>query len=319
MAQSVELLPISGMETLQEGVKGATVEPVQLKPGRIEGRLAFAATEAGTLTFGQVTGDIRLRGPLSADTVTVGMLTQVTGKTTQWGAAMHCGDFGWFPPNVEHEAVYSAASSYLTIAVPRSDLERLGDRFGDPATRNFHSTGAMYRAPADVTAALLRRCQLAGEAMTAFPRLFSMPAARTAMVEELLDHFAAAFRGAGAMVKRGPEESRAPHALVRRAEDCLHDRSDIPIQLGHLCTELGVSERTLRRAFIDVVGLPPSTFMRNLRMSRVRLELLQADKSRHSVGDIAMQHGFWELGRFASQYRALFGEYPGETLSMPQA
>lgn len=317
MAQTIEILPISGMETLQEGVKGATVEPVQLKPGRIEGSLAFAPTEAGTLTFGNVTGDIRLRGPLSADTVTVGILTQVSGRTTQWGAEMQSGDFGWFPPNVEHEAVYSATSTYLTIALPKSALERLCDRFEDPARRNFWSTGAMYRAPEDVTQNLLRRCQLAGEAMTAFPRLFSVREAREAMVEELLDYFATAFQGAGAIVECGPDDCRAPHALVRRAEDYLQDRIDSLIQVRHLCTELGVSERTLRRAFIDAVGLPPSTFIRNLRMSRVRQELLHADKSRSTVGDIAMQHAFWELGRFASEYRTLFGEYLADTLSTP--
>jgi AraC family ethanolamine operon transcriptional activator len=33
-----------------------------------------------------------------------------------------------------------------------------------------------------------------------------------------------------------------------------------------------------------------------------------------TVGEVAMQQGFIELGRFAQYYRNLFGEYPSETL-----
>jgi transcriptional regulator GlxA family with amidase domain len=35
------------------------------------------------------------------------------------------------------------------------------------------------------------------------------------------------------------------------------------------------------------------------------------------VTQIATDHGFWELGRFSVNYRAIFGEVPSETLHRP--
>jgi transcriptional regulator GlxA family with amidase domain len=46
----------------------------------------------------------------------------------------------------------------------------------------------------------------------------------------------------------------------------------------------------------------------------VRAALGHADSATANVSDIARRHGFLELGRFAAQYRAAFGEAPSATL-----
>jgi len=64
-------------------------------------------------------------------------------------------------------------------------------------------------------------------------------------------------------------------------------------------------------------GIPrhePHRYLRLQRLARVRAALRHADPATANVSDIARRHGFLQLGRFATQYRAVFGEVPSTTL-----
>jgi transcriptional regulator GlxA family with amidase domain len=50
------------------------------------------------------------------------------------------------------------------------------------------------------------------------------------------------------------------------------------------------------------------------RLNRARAALRRADPSKASVAEVARNHQFLELGRFAVTYRATFGESPSITL-----
>lgn len=314
MQSTVETLSIRGIESLQEGVKGASVEPVQLKPGFVSGRLTFADTGSGILTFGEVSGDIRLRGPLSEDTVTLGVLTQVTGTTSQWGKETRQGDFGIFPANVEHEAIYSADTNYLTVALAANDLDRWMESYQSRPKMNFWSSGSMYRTDPLQMKRLVERGRQVVLSVQNSPSILSYAEARQAMMDDFVDGFFDAFTGAGAIAEHGSDRCAAPHLLVRRAEDYCLDQESVCPRIGDICDSLGVSERTLRRAFIDVVGIPPTVYLRRLRLTRVRRQLACVQSQPCRVSDVAMQNGFWELGRFAAEYKCLFGELPSQTL-----
>ena len=87
-----------------------------------------------------------------------------------------------------------------------------------------------------------------------------------------------------------------------------------PVFISDLCMALNVNPRTLHKAFIKIMGVPPSNFFQKRRLSRAYQILVDADPREFRVTDIAMQLGFSELGRFSMQYRGLFGESPSETI-----
>jgi AraC-like DNA-binding protein len=60
--------------------------------------------------------------------------------------------------------------------------------------------------------------------------------------------------------------------------------------------------------------MSPAKYLKRYRMTQARLDLLGADPVSATVTQIATSWGFWELGRFAGEYRRLFEESPSETL-----
>lgn len=106
--------------------------------------------------------------------------------------------------------------------------------------------------------------------------------------------------------------------VVRRADEYLQANPARPIYTDELCSALGVSASCLHGAFEATFGLSPHRYLKLRRMTMVRVMLLSGSDPWHSVKSAALSHGFWHLGQFAHDYRALFGESPSETLIRAQ-
>jgi transcriptional regulator GlxA family with amidase domain len=102
--------------------------------------------------------------------------------------------------------------------------------------------------------------------------------------------------------------------LVAMVVAYLRDNLGEPVTVTELSRMAGVSERTLRAAFHDVLGLSPKRYAIAQRLHAAREALSTADPHTTTVTDVAMAYGFFELGRFAGRYRHAFGEAPSRTL-----
>ena len=96
--------------------------------------------------------------------------------------------------------------------------------------------------------------------------------------------------------------------------DCVDQHDCERLTVSDLATAAGVSERTLCTAFQEYFGAGPVGYLKRRTLNLVRKTLQDADPSVTTVTQVAAQFGVWELGRFAQDFRLLFGELPSATL-----
>jgi AraC-like DNA-binding protein len=109
-----------------------------------------------------------------------------------------------------------------------------------------------------------------------------------------------------------PTSTALPGDVVR-ALDWLRPRLHEPLRLEKLAEAAGVRPRTLETHFRQFLGTTPLGWVRHRRLALARQRLLEADEE-STVTGVALASGFSQLGRFAVEYRKLFGERPSQTL-----
>ena len=119
---------------------------------------------------------------------------------------------------------------------------------------------------------------------------------------------------ASSLVRHSPPPLSSRRDVVQRTEAFLRARLSESVSIAQLCRVAGVSERSLRNAFYDVRGMSPKRCALRARLAEVRRALTAAHVTRGAVTVIATDHGFFVLGRFASTYKAVYGESPSDTL-----
>ena len=100
---------------------------------------------------------------------------------------------------------------------------------------------------------------------------------------------------------------------VRQAVEFLEDNAHRPLTVEAIAAAVHVSPRSLQMGFREHLGSTPMAVLRDVRLHRVREELLQAPPSAR-VAEVAARWGFAQAGRFAVQYAKTFGESPSDTL-----
>lgn len=111
-----------------------------------------------------------------------------------------------------------------------------------------------------------------------------------------------------------PRDHRVHRAMVDRARAFILSRPAANHSVEALCEHLNMSRRGLHSAFIQVVGVNPCTYIRQVRLHGARKDILSGVPS---VSEAAMRWGFWHFGMFSQYYKNQFGELPSETHRNP--
>ncbi|MPW05332.1 helix-turn-helix domain-containing protein [Paraburkholderia sp. CNPSo 3155] len=112
----------------------------------------------------------------------------------------------------------------------------------------------------------------------------------------------------------GDERMVAP-AFVRRAEAFIEENAHKPIAVSDIAEHVGVSTSSLYTGFRKYRNSSPMIFLKEVRLQRVREQLLSCNAGQVTVTSVAHQWGFAHLGHFATDYKRRFGESPSETLA----
>lgn len=117
-----------------------------------------------------------------------------------------------------------------------------------------------------------------------------------------------------ALVQSDPQSTTlsraARHLALDKALEIIHAH-DGQMSIPSICENAAASARSLSRAFKERFGLSTKQYMIAVRLSGVRRELKEG---RANVTRAASKFGFWHLGQFSADYRAMFGELPSDTL-----
>jgi AraC-like DNA-binding protein len=201
---------------------------------------------------------------------------------------------------------------WASIGLAYDVLDRFGPAIAGQAVSPSRLDASIVRAPAAERQRLLCLMEDAARVAGSTPEVFDEAAARRALSGAMLEALV------GCLAKGDREPDRAAvrrHRLVMtRFERVLEERGTELLTMPDLCDAIGVAERSLQQVCHDFVGMRPMEYVRMRRLSLVRAALLAADPLTTKVSQVAMRHGFWELGRFSGVYRQRFGELPSETL-----
>lgn len=300
-------VPIGRIEDLRDAVYGAGLEATQMATGSLSGNLTFVTREDVLYSSGLINGQVALRGPLSADRLTVGVGLRMGDGTRHWLQETRSGAVGVFHCGDEHDAFYTPGSLYATATLSLDRLEELAA--GEELVLDrpvLGGTGLHARPLASPTLARLRSAfeliHSGGVDAISDPRLGDE------LLRALIIHIGRAPRALNAR-GRGDALSR----VVRRARDYILEHLAEPISPDGLAQATLTSRRTLFRAFAEVLDDTPQSYVRRLRLHRIRYDLAHEEERACTVALVANQWGISELGRMSGWYRDLFGETPTET------
>ncbi|MFJ8929356.1 MULTISPECIES: AraC family transcriptional regulator [unclassified Streptomyces] len=101
---------------------------------------------------------------------------------------------------------------------------------------------------------------------------------------------------------------------VKRAIDAMEAHPEHPFTVTGLAEISGVGIRQLQQGFRQYVGMPPTDYLRRIRLARAHEELRSKEPGQVTVTDVAYRWGFTHRSRFAATYRQRYGESPSATL-----
>jgi len=230
------------------------------------------------------------------------------GASPVWGGTeIRRGEIIAFGPGQRLHAKTLGSSHWGLIQVPEQQLAQYGRalngaRFVVPPVARWRPPPAVARQLRSLHRAAIRMAEARAGALT------DLQAAH-GLEQQLLQ----------ALIECLSEGAEEETATGRRHRDVLARFearlvAEPSAGIADICAALGVSQRSLRECCKEHLGMGPRSYRHLRGMQQVHRALRNGNLDGASVSEVARRHGFHALGRFATNYRALYGELPSVTL-----
>jgi AraC family transcriptional regulator, ethanolamine operon transcriptional activator len=289
----------------------ADLEISQIGPGCLSGRHVRFGLPGGQFSYVETSLALRGNGTFS-NRWTLSVVLESTTPSRQHGIEVRPGSLVIHRSNVEHDAVYGRNFKVACFSV-RDEVLAKHFRQLDPQVQDaMRRPWSVFEPPPSSRRETIEHFAEAAAIIRFAPQVRNSRPAMAKFEEELVCDFLAAVEQQFPARSIGTDQRAA--AMVRQIDQEMRKFPVISSSVAELCATCEVPRRTLNRAFQDALGMGPATYLRRVRLNGARRALQRRSPRSATVADVALEFGFWHLGRFAEQYDKLFGELPHETV-----
>jgi len=206
----------------------------------------------------------------------------------------------------------SGPTAWGAMSLPVPDMVAVGETMAGidltPPNRPLVLT------PSPLAVARLQRLhQTAGILAEDVPAILAQPEAARGLEQALIEAMIHCLDSGELHEDRAARRQHA--AIMRRFHQVVEKHLNEPLFIPELCREVAASERALNACCHEHLGMGPKHFLLLRRMHMVRRALRESTSAQTTVTAVATRYGFWQFGRLAVEYKALFGEAPSATLA----
>jgi len=275
----------------------------QMSKGLFSGTLKSINLGKSSIGIGESHSKILSKGILPKDKITFITILKVVDNMSVLKAhkitknMLFCLD-----EHSEISSVFTPGILWVSFQIPRKELELLGFDFKKYSNTFINATNKHARIASKKIHHLINHLyHLSQEEL-----LYLSP---KEIHKNILSIHLDAFNHTKKLNKVDKESYRI---IATKTYDYILAHSNYTITMHDLSKAIKTSERTLQRAFKLYYHTTLQNFIKIHRLHKVRQKLL-ASSPNETITEIAFDNGFSHLGRFAQNYKNLFGELPSDT------
>lgn len=323
MSSQPSVIALRGLdpEMLIHAISGAHYEPCLLSSRSLPSEYTRLLLPQTCLDFATIGPALLVTGELAPGCFTLlyPLACPTKGRNFRLGLDHATEYVALFPPGAVLDAATPEGYESVAFTVPTAVFHAAAAQHFPEIPDGFLEHGGALHIRPIVEARLRDTFTALRTAIVQQPAEISHSASLAAIEQEVLAEFLAALRDAfahptGKIAQRRGQRVQRLH----RARDYIAAHLHAPIYLGDLSSEVGLSQRGMENLFREELGISPIAYLRHQRLHGIRRALLHTPAGPGVIKRVALEWGCWHLGRFAQEYRQLFGESPRETLARPR-